>query len=203
MNRGLASRRAFAAAFVGLVILLKGTGTAWGQSTDLPKKLVAFVETELVQYSTDPDIVQAVAAQNARGVELHRIKTIDEQWKNTKLIDGFMFQLMRNACSHALLNIQIRYPFIVEAFVMDNQGALVGLTNKTSDYWQGDEAKFIESYKAGKGAIHYGELAYDDSVGETVMQVSLPVMKNAQAIGAITFGVSVDRWEYRRVGGRE
>lgn len=80
---------------------------------------------------------------------------------------------------------------------MDEQGALVGLTHKTSDYWQGDEVKFTGSFNGGAGALHFGEVEYDDSVGEIVVQVSVPVLQGSRAIGAITLGISLDRWEYR------
>jgi hypothetical protein len=181
---------------VALLALFSGA-TAWAQSEDVPKNLVLFAESELVRFSNDPTIIRAIEAQNAKGYSLAGIKEIDERWKATKLLDNFMFGLMSNRCSHILQNGQILYPFVVEAFVMDNKGALVGLTNKTSDYWQGDEDKFIESYKNGAGALHYGDVEFDDSIGEIVVQVSVPVMKGSTAIGAITYGISLDRWEYR------
>jgi hypothetical protein len=180
------------AAFLSL-----SAATLWAQTMNVPKNLVTFVNTELVRYGADPVIVKAVRDQNASRVSMTRIKAEDEHWINSEEIDGFMFDLMRNRCSHELLNLQVHHGFVVEAFAMDNQGALVGLTNKTSDYWQGDEAKFIESYKNGSGAVHYGDVEFDDSIGEIVVQVSVPVMSGSRAIGAITFGVSLDRWEYR------
>ena len=186
------------AVIVAVVLLVRLGGTvASAQSEDVPRNLVIFAESELVRFSNDPTIIRAIEAQNAKGYSLASIKDIDERWKGTKLIDKFMFDLMSNRCSHVLRNGQILYPFIVEAFVMDNKGALVGLTNKTSDYWQGDEDKFTESYKNGAGALHYGDVEYDDSIGEIVVQVSVPVMKGSRAIGAITYGVNLDRWEYR------
>ena len=167
------------------------------ESQDVPKTLIDFAQTTLVEFAKDPAIVQAVEAQNARGVLLERIKEMDRSWIATKIIDGFMWDLMRSRCSYLLMNFQLQHKFIAEAFVMDNKGALVGLTNKTSDYWQGDGAKFVESYKGGEGAIHYGDVEYDDSINEIVIQVSVPVMRGSRAIGAITFGISLDRWERR------
>ncbi|UCF99972.1 MAG: PDC sensor domain-containing protein [Spirochaetaceae bacterium] len=170
---------------------------ASAQSQDVPKTLVEFSNTAMLQFAQNPMVVESVKAQNAKAYTLSRIKDVDEDWKASSSIKGYMFDLMRNRCSYALMNFQNDNKFVVEAFVMDNKGALVGLTNKTSDYWQGDEAKFTESYKGGSGAIHYGDVEYDDSIGEIVVQVSVPVMTGGKAIGAITFGVSLDRWEQR------
>ena len=75
---------------------------------------------------------------------------------------------------------------------MDDQGANVAMTNKTSDYWQGDEAKWQESFKDGVGAVHVGDIEFDESADDYLVQVSVPVMKSGKAIGAITVGVNLD-----------
>jgi len=50
------------------------------------------------------------------------------------------------------------------------------MTNKTSDYWQGDEAKFTESFKGGSGAVHIGDVEFDQSAQAYLVQISVPVM---------------------------
>ena len=59
----------------------------------------------------------------------------------------------------------------------------------------GDEAKFKESFKGGAGAVHIGEVEFDDSTQAYLVQVSVPVKDNGKVIGAITFGVDVDKIE--------
>jgi hypothetical protein len=76
---------------------------------------------------------------------------------------------------------------------MDNQGANVCQNELTSDYWQGDEAKFEKSYNGGKGAIFVDEVEFDDSSQAYLCQVSVPVMDGDKAIGAITIGVDVEK----------
>jgi hypothetical protein len=78
---------------------------------------------------------------------------------------------------------------------MDNQGANVAMTNKTSDYWQGDEAKFTDSFKNGVGAIHISTVEFDESAQAYLVQVSVPVMEGGKAIGALTIGVNIDELE--------
>jgi sensor histidine kinase regulating citrate/malate metabolism len=75
---------------------------------------------------------------------------------------------------------------------MDNQGANVCMTNRTSDYWQGDEAKWQKSFEGGKGAIFIDERKYDSSAKAVIVQISVPVMDGDKAIGAITVGIKVD-----------
>jgi hypothetical protein len=181
---------------LALALGLMVAPTVAAQDQSVPKSLVKFAGDSLVKIGQDPSLVAFVEAQNARGVSLERIKQIDQEWMAEKGINGFMRSLLDNACSARLKTTIGQYPFVLEAFVMDNQGALVGLTNKTSDYWQGDEAKFTESYKGGAGAIHYGKAEFDKSANATLVQISVPVVKG-QAIGAITFGISIEAWEKR------
>ena len=160
-----------------------------------PQKIVDLANSELAALGSDPVIVAAVKAANAEGRSLDQIKSKDEQWKAHAGIADYMKAIMNSECGKHLTKYQAENDYCAEIFVMDNQGANVAMTDKTSDYWQGDEAKFIESYAGGKGAIHLGEVEFDDSAQAYVVQVSVPVRDGDQVIGAITFGIDVDAIE--------
>ncbi len=141
----------------------------------------------------DPVIVAAVKAENAKGKTLAQIAARDEVWRKTAGVDAGMQALMESQCGKHLRTLQAELGYLAETFVMDNQGAIVAMTNKTSDYWQGDEPKFTESFAAGKGAVHVGEVGFDDSRQAYLVQVSVPVRDGGTVIGAITFGVDVQK----------
>ncbi|MEM6906087.1 MAG: hypothetical protein AAF568_09355, partial [Pseudomonadota bacterium] len=84
-----------------------------------------------------------------------------------------------------------------EIFVMDNKGLNVAASDITSDFWQGDEAKWQETYQVGAGSVHISEIEFDESTQTFQAQVSLTVADpdNAAPIGAITFGVNVEMLE--------
>ena len=73
------------------------------------------------------------------------------------------------------------------------QGALVCATAKTTDYWQGDEAKWQRAFNEGKGAVFIDRPKFDDSSAQRLAQISVPVLDKGVAIGAITVGVSLDK----------
>src|SRR3546814_1455058 len=77
---------------------------------------------------------------------------------------------------------------------MDNRGLNVGQSDVTSDYWQGDEAKWQKSYQGGADAIFVDEVEMDESTQTFQSQVSMPIVDPAtgEVIGAITVGVNVD-----------
>lgn len=160
-----------------------------------PKKLVDLANAELVKVGTDPVIVKAVKAENAKAKSLSRIQAMDERWKGTPGIADYMSALMDSECGRHLTVIKKSAPYYAEIFVMDNQGANVAMTDKTSDYWQGDEAKFKESYKNGSGGVHISEVEFDDSTQSYLVQVSVPVVDGGKVIGAVTMGIDMDRFE--------
>lgn len=129
---------------------------------EAPKELFDIIP-QFEKWESDPVLIKAIQQQNAQGMSLTDIQARDEIWRNTSDVDDFMQSMMSNAASKRLLELESSMPFLVELFLMDNQGANVAMTNKTSDYWQGDEAKFKESFKGGVGAVHVGDVEYDDS----------------------------------------
>ena len=50
--------------------------------------------------------------------------------------------------------------FVTEVFVMDNKGLNVAQSAVTSDYWQGDEAKWQQTYLVGPDALHISEVEF-------------------------------------------
>lgn len=174
-------------------------------ATLLPLVLIAFLShaeeapdavkqlaSSLRSWGENPILIEAVKAQNAKGMTLEAIQQRDEIWRNTSGVDDFMKPLMENAAAKELSRLEGSKPFYFELFLMDNQGANVAMTNKTSDYWQGDEAKFKESFKNGEGAVHFGDVKFDESAQAYLVQISIPMMDGAKAIGALTIGVNVD-----------
>jgi hypothetical protein len=81
-----------------------------------------------------------------------------------------------------------------EIFVMDAKGLNVAQSEVTSDYWQGDEPKWQQTFPKGKDAIHISDVEKDESTQTYESQVSVPVVDpaNGSVIGAITVGVNVE-----------
>jgi hypothetical protein len=167
--------------------------SGWAAAEDAPQKVKTLAQATLAKLGTDPVIVSAVKAENAKGKTLDQIKALDEKWKATAGIVDYMQALMDSECGRHLRKIQNSESYYAELFVMDNQGANVAMTDKTSDYWQGDEAKFKESFNGGQGAVFVDEVEFDDSTQAYLCQVSVPVMDGGKVIGAITIGIDVDK----------
>ncbi len=166
------------------------------QSAEAPPAMIAFVETEVIPWVSSPDIVAAIVAQNAdnTGLSDADILSQDERWRgeiggaSTPTIDGVMTHPLSAMLKQKVAASEGR---ITEAFVMDGLGLNVGSSAVTSDLWQGDEAKFKNSFGKGAGAIFVDEVDFDESTQTYQGQVSIAIADPAtgQVIGAITVGL--------------
>jgi len=78
-----------------------------------------------------------------------------------------------------------------EIQLMDAVGLLAGASDPNNDYWQGEEPKWLETYRVGKDALHTGKLKFDESAPAWKIQISLPVVDpdTGTPIGAVTIGL--------------
>jgi hypothetical protein len=162
------------------------------QSAETMKKLLDAEAAKLQAWGSDAAIVAAVKAQNAKRVPLAQIQKTDEQWTAGKAAE-LIKQLTTGACADRLRELGAGNPAYGETFVMDDQGALVCSTVKTSDYWQGDEAKWQRAFNGGKGAVFIDRPKFDESASARLAQISVPVLDNGTVIGVVTIGVAADK----------
>jgi hypothetical protein len=147
---------------------------------------------ELRRIASDPALVREVQRQNARRVPLDSVQQRDEEWRATPALTPLKRQVLASLCARSLERHRDQLGRVMaEAFVMDNQGALVGATRRTSDYWQGDEPKWRESFNGGRGGELREPPFFDESSQSYVVQVSLPVKAGARVIGALTVSISL------------
>jgi hypothetical protein len=172
-------------------VLAFSSAMAMASSDYNVEKLNEVVE-KLKETGTDATLIAAVNKQNAQNLSMSTISSRDKKWQGTSGLDDFMKTLMSNSAAKRLARIEKENKVIVESFLMDKKGANVAMTNKTSDYWQGDEAKFTKSFNGGKGSVHLGKAKFDKSAQAYVVQVSVPVLSAGRAIGAITYGINID-----------
>lgn len=178
-------------AIVTIVFLVMGANWA-GAGEQASPKVVAFAESVLLKYGTDPVLVDVVSEANAHAGTLEEIKAMDEKWQAHAGIADYMREMMESKAASYLRSIQKTAPYYSEIFLMNRLGANVAMTDKTSDYWQGDEAKFIKSFADGKGALFIDEVEFDKSSQAYLVQISVPIRSGENVIGAITFGINVD-----------
>jgi len=157
-----------------------------------------YFKTNIEPWLSDPVVIKAINDQNAThaGLSQADIDELDKKWRaeteagSHPMIDG----VLGNPLSKFLVEKQAASGgMITEVFVMDSKGLNVGQSGVTSDYWQGDEAKWQKSFGAGAGAIFVDEVEKDESTQTLQSQISIAISDPAtnMVIGAVTLGIDV------------
>ena len=107
----------------------------------------------------------------------------DAQWRAADAVDNNSDPLVRerltNQVSLELAEFKQTFPNNAEVFITDVYGGLTGSTNRTSDYYQADEAWWQAAYNNGEGAVFIGEPEFDESANALAVQIALP-LRNRQ-----------------------
>ena len=158
-----------------------------------------FVQTKANIWMADRIVQSALAAANAAhaGLTEPAILDLDTMWRaEIDAVDKpLITQVLSAPVSDYLRSIVGGSDgLIAEVILMDNRGLNAGISGVTSDYWQGDEDKYQQTYAAGPAAINVSEVELDESTGVYVIQISMPVLDpTGTAIGAATFSLDAER----------
>jgi hypothetical protein len=158
-----------------------------------------YANANIKTWASDGAVIAAIKAQNAANAGLAQadIDALDQKWRagvdggDTSLIDG----VLSNSLSEFLRDKQMgSNGVITEIFVTDDKGLNVGQSDVTSDYWQGDEAKWQKTFGTGDAAaIFVDEAEKDESTQMLQSQVSMTIADESGApIGAITIGINLN-----------
>lgn len=160
---------------------------------EIPKAVFDIVPA-LETLAADPTLIKAVTDANAQTKTQAMINQMDADWQSFEGMSDVMTAMMTNEAAQKLLEFEQKTGYCSEIFLTDNKGANVAMTVRTSDYWQGDEAKFTEAFK-GDGQVFMGPVSYDDSTEAYLVQVSIPVKADGQKAGVLVVGVNLDMLE--------
>lgn len=161
--------------------------------------LTDYLETEVRSWATDPVLISAVAAQNNAHANLGQadIDALDQTWRaevgtaSSPTVDG----VLHNSAADFLRDqVEFSAGVITEVFIMDAHGLNVAASGPTSDMWQGDEAKFQQTYGVGQDAVHLSDIEFDESSQTYQAQISIPLVdpESGALIGAMTVGVNAE-----------
>lgn len=171
-------------------------------AADYQSSATQYIKDHVEGWVEAPEILAAIQAQNDANAVLSQaqIDSLDAAWRAE--IDApnkpTITPILNNPTSDLLRSkIDESNGVIVEAFLMDNRGLNVATAGLTSDYWQGDEAKFTETFGKGAGAMQIGEVEFDESSQTYSVQVSFTIVdaKTATPIGAMTIALNAEALE--------
>ena len=109
-----------------------------------------------------------------------KVAAMDPVWMAASDSDPLIANMIANdpnvnPVAASLFTFQSLDPKHVEVFVTDKYGALVGSTDRTSDYYQADEGWWQAAWNNGQGGVYIGEPEYDESSKTTAVNIGYPI----------------------------
>lgn len=186
------------------------TFTAAHSADPTPPDTNALVTQDVISNVRDwlanPIVGLSIKTQNdVRGsLSQAQIDELDTQWRGEREADDkpLISATLTAPLSVYLLRVQAQnLGLYTEIFVMDANGLNVGQSSITSDYWQGDEAKFQKTFPVAKDAVFIDEPEWDEDRKIWRAQVNLTIAdtESDMAIGAATVELNLTELQ-RRAG---
>jgi hypothetical protein len=177
----------------GLMIGTSFGVTAANAKSDLPGAWLA-----------NPVVELSISSQNRlrKGMTQDQIDAADKQWVAEREAEDqpLVAAILTNPLSSYLTQIQARSGgLFAEIFVMDAVGLNVGQSSITSDFWQGDEAKFKNTFPNGANAVFIDEAEYNEESDTWRSQLNMTMSDQQGApIGAVTIEVNLNELARRQ-----
>ncbi|MGF1629770.1 MAG: hypothetical protein ACFCUT_09895 [Kiloniellaceae bacterium] len=194
-------RRIAGLAIVSLSLFWSGTATAdeW--------LIRDYLVDEVRQWSSSPVVLMTLEASNVRyaGISQAGIDALDQQWVAERAVEDqpLITAVLSSPLSNYLTRIQANSQGLFSAiFVMDAAGLNAGQSAITSDFWQGDEAKWQKTYQVGPDAVFIDEIEINEETGTEIAQLNLSIAQEGKVVGAITVDVNLTELRRRHAAGK-
>jgi hypothetical protein len=139
------------------------------------------------EWAADPVILNAVKTQNATPPAEYTAMTQDK-WKELSKLDPLVRSFDKSAAGQFLKSK--RSEVIIRAFVSDAVGQKVAFTTKTLTWSHKGDPKH-EVPLTGK--IWQGAVEQDKVTGYEQIQIAVPVLDGAKAIGSLVVGLNISK----------
>lgn len=176
------------------------------QAPDAKTLITPAVLKDIRSFLSSPIVALSVNTQNERhkAIVQDDIVKLDRQWvEERKAADKpLIAATLSSPLSGYLIRVQAgSLGLYSELFVTDAHGLNVGQSGITSDYWQGDEAKFKKTFLVGPDTVFVDDPEFDKETKTWRAQVNLTVSdpQTKAAIGAATIEINLTEL-MRRVG---
>ncbi|WP_204247659.1 hypothetical protein [Kiloniella litopenaei] len=182
------------------------SGTPVYAETQAPSKnLIDDAAVEIIRKWLENAVVEiSINAQNKKyaAISQSEVDALDKQWRaeRDKEDQPLIATTLSSPLSNYLTQIQAGSGgLFTEIFIMDAKGLNVGQSAITSDFWQGDEAKFSKTYPNGSDAIFVDDPEFHEATKTWRTQVNLTVSDAGnKPIGAVTVEYNLTELARRR-----
>ena len=156
--------------------------------------------SEARQLATIPIVRSSVIDSNRSymGRSLPAIRRMVQEWEGRwnarKYPDRFPDFVNKMATDYLIDWVRIRKGEYISILIADSQGALVVSSSPRAGYDQSKSLWWQASYNGGNGQVYVSDLIFDQGLGHYVLEVSAPILDDAQqkAVGAVNVRLRPD-----------
>jgi len=158
---------------------------AVGNSSIIGRDLVTVLSNMNHTVTFDEVLWKSIETQNQSftGTDAEntaKVAAMDPVWMAAADTDPLIANMISsdpnvNPVPSSLFKFQKLDPRNVEVFVTDKYGGLVGSTDRTSDYNQGDEGWWQTAWNNGQGGTYIGSPEYDESSKTFAVNMAIPI----------------------------
>ena len=189
---------------VGHVLLINGARTTYTEvvashfsesAESAQTQLLNYLErisNEVGNLTRVSQILDAVSVSNRDRMEGTALDTQVEEREGDWLTQDpeasrLQSRILNNEASRFVRKFNSITADFREIMVTDALGRLVAASNKTSDYFQGDERWWQYAYQEGQGNSFHGDIRFDESANVYGMEIAHPIRdpSSNQVIGVI------------------
>jgi Cache domain len=173
------------------VILVLGSGQArlrgsYGQHlANVAQQTAATVDAYIFRRILDvavlarvPDVQKVAASENQRALNAEEVRTLDRRWMSERAVPStpIATQVMTNPAAQFFVGIAEHDPIYREIMLTDRFGRLVAASERTTDYFQGDEEWWQEAFDDGvRGRVIVSDVVWDESARVFAIDIAVPV----------------------------
>jgi len=172
--------------------------SAPGANDMIEAPLVAYADDVLMEWVSDPQVIEAVRAQNklTNGWNVGDKIAMNDQWTAEMAAGGgdLMGKIAATPLSAHLAEVKAATSgVVVQMFVTDALGVKVASSTPTSHFWHGEQSHWKTLFGAEEAPIYVGDAKVQEGSHSYQSRVSLPVIDpdTQERIGVATFGVNV------------
>ena len=169
--------------------------------TERDKETLRSISLIMKDWLSTPGIADLIEAEaySGRKHSTEQISRLDAQWKAQRLEsendpNSLIFKTYSTPLSQKLRLLKEQNDGLFsEIIVTDIQGLNIGISDIPSDYWQGDEDKFLQTVGGNSSSVFIDKIQFDPSTVTFLSQISLAISnKEGEKIGMMTVGVNVE-----------
>ncbi len=143
---------------------------------------------QLQAMAKQPALQQSAQRHSQANLSIQDMLKIDGRWRQDPDLVNSVLDV--NVQELFKANLNQAKPVFVELILMGKQGQTLAGVPLTSDYWQGDEAKFIQTLK--RENVYVSNIDWDESTRTISAQISVPVWVDGAILGVLTGAVEAN-----------